>query len=175
MIYEVDIIIKTDGKDRYRYLYEKTWDKSKKNIICILFNPSKADLYFNDNTLDRLTFEFKDSYGGIKVLNLFSRMETKLTDSYNEEKEKENLEFIKTYIINNKGNDLFIGWGNTFKSYPDKYKNEGGNRKKEVELLFKSLQIKDSVYCYRNNEGKKALHPSRYKAEWNWEIKKYFK
>ncbi|GAA0825294.1 DUF1643 domain-containing protein [Clostridium tertium] len=173
--YEVDVIIKTEGENRYRYLYEKTWNSTKKYIICILFNPSKADLYFNDNTLDRLVYEFKDEYGGIKVLNLFSIMETKLSDNYNTMKENENFEFIKEYIRENTMSNFFVGWGNSFDDYPEVYINEGKNRKKEIELLFKKLEMKDRVFCYRNNAGKRGLHPSKYRKEWNWKVDKYFK
>jgi hypothetical protein len=171
---KVDTTIHEEGGIKYRNFYSKSWNDEKPFINCILFNPSKADLEVSDRTLNRLSNEFKDSYGGIKILNLFSVMETNLTDdtNYNEEKEKNNLEYILKYIENNKESHFFIGWSNSFKYYPEKYEIEAKVRKKMIEKLFRSLNLKNNVFCYRN-KNRKALHPSRYRSYWTYD--KYFK
>lgn len=169
--YEISIKSVYLNNERYRFLYKKVWDMNKKTIVCIAFNPSKGDLFFNDMTLDRLTYEFQNKYGGIEVLNLFSIMQTKLSSNYCIKNENINKRYIMMYIRNRKDYDFFIGWGNSFNYYPNIYVNEGKERKGEIENLFAKLKMKSNIYCYRSQWGK-ALHPSRYSS--TWKVQKYF-
>lgn len=173
--YSIEIDIENGNNKRFRYYYKKTWDNTKPIITAILLNPSKADLTFNDNTLDRLTTEFLNrEYGGMVILNLFCLMDkfpNKLI--YSEiNKEIKNLRYIYNYINNNQKKDYFIGWSNSFNNIEsDEIKESARKKKKFIEDLFRKNNMKNQVYCYRYN-GRKALHPSKYKIIWQYD--KYF-
>ncbi|GAA0735664.1 DUF1643 domain-containing protein [Clostridium oceanicum] len=175
IIYTISLNIEENNKKFFRYYYTKCWDNHKPKIIAILLNPSKATLTRNDKTLDFLTEYFiNKGYGSMTILNLFSFMCTcsnKISNT-KQEYEKKNWQYVKRYINKNKEKDFFIGWGNSFYSIKnDKFIQKAKGKKKDIESFFRKNKLKDKVFCFRSQWGK-ALHPSRYKE--NWEYGKYF-
>lgn len=126
MVNNINYKIKVDieessGGYRYRYFYEKKWkyrnrESKNKMIIAILFNPSKADLVYNDVTIDNLTKYFLHLYDDMIVLNLFSFMSPRPKDLINTKCKYEckNWKKVMSFLNQNKNNDFFIGWGKDF-------------------------------------------------------------
>lgn len=93
---------------------------NEKSVLCIMMNPSKADKYQSDNSVNKVIKCFCDSYGFINIVNLFPFYETKsskLSELINKLKKepefneiiKFNLCTIKTKI--NSVNEIVLAWG----------------------------------------------------------------
>lgn len=57
---------------RYRYSLWRTWDPSVTALTFIMLNPSTADAEADDPTIRRCVGFARDSFGGIRVLNLYA-------------------------------------------------------------------------------------------------------
>ena len=99
-----------DKKERYSL--KREWDKSKKKILYIMFNPSLADDKKDDPTIRRLiSFTKKFNYGGFLVGNIFTRVtpNPKKIDKSTGISDK-NLEELFKLI--NKVDQIVYAWGN---------------------------------------------------------------
>lgn len=57
----------------YRYILYRIWDETKPLYCALMLNPSKADEYANDPTVERQMRRAKLlGYGGLVVINLFA-------------------------------------------------------------------------------------------------------
>ena len=62
---------------QYRYALWRVWDESKAPLVFIMLNPSTADAYKNDPTVERCERRARYmGYGGLWVLNLFGLRST---------------------------------------------------------------------------------------------------
>lgn len=62
---------------RYRYTLWRTWDSEKPRLNFLMLNPSTADEYQNDPTVERCERRARaDGYGGLVVTNLFALRST---------------------------------------------------------------------------------------------------
>lgn len=67
--------------EKYRYSLTRVWDDNKPRVLFIMLNPSTADAEKDDPTIRRCIGFAKDwGYGGIYVVNLFSRRSTNPKD-----------------------------------------------------------------------------------------------
>lgn len=70
--------------EKYRYSLTRVWDDNKPRVLFIMLNPSTADAEKDDPTIRRCIGFAKDwGYGGIYVVNLFSRRATNPKDLLN--------------------------------------------------------------------------------------------
>ena len=61
----------------YRYVLVISWDISKPHIVCVLCNPSTADEFKNDPTIERQERRARAmGYGGLIILNIFALRST---------------------------------------------------------------------------------------------------
>lgn len=167
---KLNIEYNKDKTKRFRYEYSKVWNENKKLITAILLNPSKADKYCSDKTLDVLTKTFYEKgYGGFIVLNLFAYMQSKSSEIKNtdENKEKINYKHIKDYLEKNKNTEYFIGWGNDFGYLYESIKNSAKTKKKYIENFFRVNNMKSKIKCFRSDNGK-ALHPAKFSESWDY-------
>lgn len=128
-------------------------DKSKEKITVILMNPSFADEYGLDATLNNVkTFLSdlkKDNYSEFEVLNIFpirtpnSKDLLPLLEKYDSQCEYRNQN--KKYIIEalNNSNKVLVAWG-------DKYH-------KEAQWIFEYLQ-EGKIYAYHLNKSGSPTH-----------------
>ncbi len=81
-----DLLVQTSSNDRYdemgavfspdeqyRYYLWREWDESRPTVAWLMANPSTADGFSSDNTIDRV-YNYSDSwgYGSFVVANLFA-------------------------------------------------------------------------------------------------------
>ena len=95
-----------------RFLLKREWNKSKKKILYIMYNPSKADESKDDPTIRRLiNFSKKFDYGGFFVGNLYTFISSnpnKIDRSKNIS--KKNIKILIKLI--NSVSDVVYAWGN---------------------------------------------------------------
>ena len=88
------------NEDRtHRYLWRRVWDRGKPMVSVIMLNPSQADNIVTDTTTALVVNNVAKckEFGGVDILNLYSKLTTKL--KFNEESDKE---------LNHDENDAFI-------------------------------------------------------------------
>ena len=88
------------NEDRtHRYLWRRVWDKDKPIVSVIMLNPCQADNIITDTTTYLVVNNIAklEEFGGIDILNLYSKLATKL--KFREESDEE---------LNDPENDAFI-------------------------------------------------------------------
>ena len=100
-----------------RYLLRKEWDSKKPRATIIMTNPSAADLLTLDyTTLYILNNISRLDFGAVDIVNMTSRITTKLNvkEDLNTELEAVNAEFIVKSA--EKSDVIIIAWGSSEKT-----------------------------------------------------------
>ena len=151
-----------------RYLLRKEWDAKKPKATIIMTNPSAADLMTIDyTTLYILNNISKLDFGSVDIVNLSSKVTTKLNAKLDLEVEieKENAEFILKSA--EKSDKIIIAWGKI------------GENNQRVRMaqdnLLKILQpFKDKLCCIVESEdGESGFHPLAPQIRFNWFLKDF--
>ena len=57
----------------YRYLLTRQWEASKGDVAFVMLNPSKADEFLNDPTVERCERRARHmGFGGVQIVNIFA-------------------------------------------------------------------------------------------------------
>jgi hypothetical protein len=65
------------NSNQYRYILNRTWDKTKPKIAFIGLNPSTADERIDDNTVRKcITVARRDGFGEMTMLNIYAYRST---------------------------------------------------------------------------------------------------
>ena len=153
---------------RNRYLLRKEWDAKKPRATIIMTNPSAADLMTMDyTTLYILNNISKLDFGAVDIVNLSSRITTKLnaSEDLGLDIEKENAEFILKSA--EKSDKIIIAWGKI-----------GDNNKKVRAVQNKLLTIlkpfKDKLFCIASSEdGDSGFHPLAPQIRFQWVLRAF--
>lgn len=153
---------------RNRYLLRKEWDTKKPRATIIMTNPSAADLMTMDyTTLYILNNISKLDFGAVDIVNLSSRITTKLnvSEDLGLDIEKENAEFILKSA--EKSDKIIIAWGKI-----------GDNNKKVRAVQDKLLTIlkpfKDKLFCIASSEdGDSGFHPLAPQIRFQWVLRAF--
>ena len=151
-----------------RYLLRKEWDIKKPKATIIMTNPSAADLMTIDyTTLYILNNISKLDFGSVDIVNLSSKVTTKLNAKLDldVEIEKENAEFILKSA--EKSDKIIIAWGKI------------GENNQRVRMaqdnLLKILQpFKDKLCCIAVSEnGECGFHPLAPQIRFEWFLREF--
>ena len=151
-----------------RYLLRKEWDNKKPKATIIMTNPSDADLITIDyTTLYILNNISKLDFGSVDIVNLSSKVTTKLNAKLDldVEIEKDNAEFILKSA--EKSDKIIIAWGKI------------GENNQRVRMaqdnLLKILQpFKDKLCCIaESEEGESGFHPLAPQIRFEWILKNF--
>ena len=153
---------------RNRYLLRKEWDAKKPRAKIIMTNPSAADLMTMDyTTLYILNNISKLDFGAVDIVNLSSRITTKLnaSEDLGLDIEKENADFILKSA--EKSDKIIIAWGKI-----------SDNNKKVRAVQDKLLAIlkpfKDKLFCIASSEeGDSGFHPLAPQIRFQWVLKAF--
>ena len=163
---KTEIVFSDDRSNRY--LLRKEWDIKKPKATIIMTNPSAADLMTIDyTTLYILNNISKLDFGSVDVVNLSSKVTTKLNAKLDldVEIEKENAEFILKSA--EKSDKIIIAWGKI---------GENNQRvRKAQDNLLKILQpFKDKLCCIVEAEdGESGFHPLAPQIRFEWFLRKF--
>jgi len=129
----------------YRYSLSRIWDKKKKYVLFIGFNPSTADEEVDDPTIRRCVNYAKEwGYGGFMMVNLFAYRAT-LPSKLKKVKYPVGSENDKYIVTLSKKADITVAaWGNNGDFY---------SRDKEV------LSLVPSLMCLKINKSGQPAHP----------------
>ena len=152
---------------RHRYLLRKEWNYKKPKATIIMTNPSTADMLTMDyTTLYIMNNIVKLDFGAIDIVNLVSKMTTKLDVSKDLEPKPnaENIDFIVKSA--EKSDKVIIAWGKL-----------GENNKKvrdAQDYLLERLKPFMSKLCVIADEkGGSGFHPLAPQIRFSWVLKKF--
>jgi hypothetical protein len=128
---------------RYRYALWRIWDQSKKGIVFIGLNPSTANEYHNDRTINRvINFAQSWGYGSIHMMNLFAFVTSKPSElAVCEDPILHNDTFLAELTVDR---DILFAWG-AFKQ-----------AKARAEEIIKRFP---DALCLRKNADGSPIHP----------------
>ena len=160
----------TYSDDReHRFLWKRIWNKDKPMAAIIMINPCLSDNYTVDrstalvvNNIARL-----EEYGGVEILNLYSKLTKKLTLKWNSDEE-----------LNLPDNDIFIkkaaeecatvilAWGKSVANNP---------RSEERALAVINLlkDYKNKLYYISDGE-RDFVHPLFPSIQNGWILKRFY-
>ena len=144
---------------KHRVLLRKEWNRDKKSAMMIMINPNTADTLNHDlttmlvlNNLNKLDF------GSVNIVNLYSRITSKLNLRFNSDDDliaKECDEIIQQYAT--MSDAIIIAWGTVGK-------NTQRVREKQKEVLER-ISIHKNKFYKIGTEGYHPLYPS-VRDEW---------
>jgi hypothetical protein len=95
--------------DKHRYHLWRYWDCSKPKLIVIGLNPSTANANTDDPTMRRIVaFAIRDGYGGVDMLNIFSKVSVAPNDLYQTQR---NLDELARWAALDPRPDVLFAWG----------------------------------------------------------------
>ena len=161
----------TYSDDReHRFVWKRVWNKDKPLAAVITINPFFADNFIIDtssglviNNIVRL-----EKYGGVEILNLYSRMTRKLNFKWNSEEE-----------LNLPDNDIFIkkaaeecdivilAWGKSVYNNP---KSEA----RALSVINMLQEHKKKLYYISDGEKEGILHPLFPSIRNGWILKPFY-
>lgn len=115
----------SDNKQQYRYLLTKEWDTANKIATVVMYNPSEATCLMYDKTVMNVENYLKrKNFNKIIILNLFAikGKKSSIVVKRNEEFEKENINYIKSYIED--AEEVYLAWGYGKSNGPDYVKEK---------------------------------------------------
>lgn len=134
---------------KYRYFLKRVWNENKPLITFCMLNPSTADAFKNDPTIERCERRAKEmDYGGIVIVNLFAFRSTnpKVLNKCKNPIGSLNDSFIKKALHDTQR--FVCGWGNHGKIL---------NRHKDVlDIIIKN---KIEPLCLGQNKDGSPRHP----------------
>jgi hypothetical protein len=150
---------------RHRYILRKEWDSKKPKATIIMTNPSTADLLNMDyTTLYIMNNIIKLDFGTIDIVNLVSKMTTKLNVKNDLEVDEENFTVICKSA--EKSDKVILAWGKL---------GENNKKVRDVQdiLLERLKPFKDKLCVIACESGGSGFHPLAPQIRFSWILKKY--
>lgn len=169
MITEKDIIkceaIFNDSHT-HRYLWKRVWDKDKPMVTIIMLNPCQADNIITDTTTSLVVNNIAklQEFGGLEILNLYSKLTTKL--SFKESDEELNDKENDSYILKSveASSKTILAWGKASNS-------NARIEERAVQVINLLLPYKEKLYMISDGE-RIGLHPLTPSIRSKWILEK---
>jgi len=148
---DLDLFTKSgaDFDGIYRYDLFRTWDESKPMVLFVMLNPSTADEYKLDRTVNRCRI-FAEAWGcgSFHVVNVFALISTdpKALDEAKDPIGPHNDKYIKE--LAKKAGKVIVAWGS--------YKLAATRSEKVLKALRKHHK---ELYCLGTTKDGKPRHP----------------
>jgi hypothetical protein len=162
-------VIKTEAvfsDDRkHRYILKKEWEPKKPKATIIMTNPSTADMFTMDyTTLYIMNNIVKLDFGTIDIVNLTSKMTTKLDVKKDLNVDEENFNAILKSA--EKSDKVILAWGKL---------GENNKKVRDVQniLLERLKPFKDKLCVIASENGDSGFHPLAPQIRFSWTLKKY--
>ena len=152
---------------RHRYLLRKEWDASKTSAAIIMTNASTADLLTLDyTTLYILNNLAKLEFGSVDIVNLVSKMTTKLNVKENIDSlsDEENINYILKSA--ERADRIIIAWGKLGE-------NNKVVKQAQLKLLEQLRPFKDKLFVISDDRGNEGFHPLAPQIRFYWTLKKF--
>lgn len=150
----------------HRFLWRRVWDKDKPTISIIMLNPCQSDNIITDTTTSLVVNNVAKlgEFGGVEILNLFSKLTSKL--SFKETDEELNDKENDSYIIKSveSSSKTIIAWGKASNS-------NARIEERAVEVI--NLLGKHKEKLYMISDGiRVGLHPLTPTIRSKWILEK---
>lgn len=147
-----EAVFSDDRKNRYSW--RRIWDKEKPTACVIMLNPCMADTIICDTTTYLVVNNIArlETFGGVEIVNLFSRVTNKLNfkwNAINELTDETNDEYIKKAA--SEANVIILAWG----------RGAASNRhiaERSVEVINLIKDYNDKTYLISSGEDS-GFHP----------------
>lgn len=157
-----------DDTKTHRFLWKRVWDKDKPIACVIMINPASDTTIKTDLTSQLVLNNIAnfDTYGGVVIVNLYSKITTKLNFKCNLPSEL-NLPENDNYILKSvaESETVIIAWGKGI----DTNKQITARAKEVLEILSAH---KDKMKVISDGE-KKSLHPLTPSVRSRWILEKF--
>ena len=150
----------------HRYLWKRVWDKDKPTIAIIMLNPCQADNIVADTTTSLVVNNVAKlgEYGGVEILNLYSKLTTKL--SFKEPDEELNDKENDSYILKSveSSSVTILAWGKASNS-------NARIEERAVQVINLLLPHKEKLYMISDG-ARVGLHPLTPSIRSKWILEK---
>lgn len=149
----------------HRFVWKRVWAKDKPLACVIMLNPCLSDNLMLDETSKRVTNNIGrlESFGGVVVVNLFSKLTQKLDFKWNSNEDlndSENDYYIKKAVDECK--TVIIAWGKAYES--------NIRVAERADAVLEMLEpYKDRMYMISDGE-RQGIHPLTPTARKHWEL-----
>ena len=152
----------------HRYLCKRVWDKTKPLVAVLMLNPCHADNIVNDTTTTYVINNVAslEKYGGVVIVNLYSKLTVKLHFRWNGDDDLNDAE-NDTYILKaaEECETVILAWGRG----ADTHKRITARANAVLELL-KPYAEKLMVISDGERDG---LHPLTPSIRTRWKLKSF--
>lgn len=150
----------------HRYLWSRMWDKDKPTVSIIMLNPCQSDNIITDTTTSLVVNNVArlGEFGGVEILNLFSKLTSKLNFKETEEElnDKENDSYILKSVETS--SKTIIAWG--------KSSNSNARIEERAKQIINKLK-KHKEKLYMISDGiRVGLHPLTPTIRSKWILEK---
>jgi hypothetical protein len=162
-VLKTEAIFSDDKKQRY--LLRKEWDAKKLKATIIMTNPSTADMFVMDyTTLYIMNNIVKLDFGTVDIVNLVSKMTTKLDVKNDLEIDEENFSVICKSA--EKADKVILAWGKL---------GENNKKVREVQdmLLDRLKPFRVKLCVIASGSGESGFHPLAPQIRFSWILKNY--
>lgn len=150
----------------HRYLWKRVWDKDKPMVTIIMLNPCQADNIITDTTTSLAVNNVArlQEFGGLEILNLYSKLTTKL--SFKEPDEELNDKENDSYILKSveASSKTILAWGKASNS-------NARIEERAVQVINLLLPHKEKLYMISDGE-RIGLHPLTPSIRSKWILEK---
>lgn len=155
-----------NDKHTHRYLWKRVWNKEKPSISIIMLNPCQADNIITDTTTALVVNNVAklEEYGGIEILNLYSKLTPKIR--FQETDEELNDKDNDTYILKSveTSSKTILAWG--------KASNSNARIEERAVAVLNLLEpYQDKLYMISDGE-RTGLHPLTPSVRSKWILEK---
>jgi hypothetical protein len=162
-VLKTEAIFSDDGC--HRYILRKEWDSKKLKATIIMTNPSTADMLTMDyTTLYIMNNIVRLDFGTIDIVNLVSKITTKLNVKNDLEVDEENFNIICKSA--EKSDRVILAWGKL---------GENNKKVRDVQdiLLERLKPFKDKLCVIACESGESGFHSLAPQIRFSWILKKY--
>lgn len=138
----------------HRFLLKRTWNKAKPLAAVVMLNPCDADALLADTTTYLVINNVArlEEFGGVIIVNLYSRLTSKLNFKWNDDTDlnlPENDVYIKKAA--EEASKVILAWGRAV----DTHKRVA---ERSVQVLNQLLEYREKLYVISDGE-RIGLHP----------------
>ena len=157
MIVEKDIIrceAIFDETRKHRLTWRRVWDKNKPLAAVLMLNPNFSDNIETDTTTTLTVNHIArlEEYGGVIVINLYSRLTPKLNFRWNDDNELNHPE-NDTYILKaaEEASIMILAWGKSAENHQ--------RMTERVNHVMEMLKPHQEKLCQLSDGKRTGLHP----------------
>ena len=161
----ISVEAKYSDDNQHRYLLRKVWNKELPEVTVIMINPTCEDELTQDLTSILVQNNVsKYGFGGVSIVNLYSRITPKIIVRWNSDKEligdDNDKEILKAA---ERSETIVIAWG----SYGHNNKRVAIRKESVLKMLKKH---REKFRCIADDDGRVGLHPLTPSVRSAWKL-----